>query len=401
MTTTRTRTTPRAWWVVAATAVVIMTAGATTTMSGRLVAPLHDEFGWTHGAIGVAVSLNMVLYGVTSPFAVAWMDRFGIRPVVLPALLLIAVGTGGTAFMADTWQFTLLWGLCVGLGTGSLSMVFAALVAGRWFTERRGLVTGLLTASSVLGQFAFLPALSWLADHQGWRAPMIVLAAAAAVAALCAVALLRDHPPGVHPEPVPGALTRAVRVLFTAGRTLPFWLLAGMFAICGATTNGLMWSHFTPAAHDHGMALTTASSLLALIGFFNVAGTVSAGWLIDNVDPRLVLATCFGLRAGTLFLLPVLLTSHVSVPLVAFVVAFGVLDVATVPPTIAICREFYGDDGAIVFGWVNGAHQIGAGLMAVSGAVVRDSSGSYDPVWVGAGVLCVLAAVVSRRIGSV
>ncbi|MFJ4922034.1 MFS transporter [Streptomyces sp. NPDC088725] len=400
----------RAWWVVTVAALAIVAAGTVTTLSGVLTDPLHGTFGWSRSTIGVAVSANMVLYGVTAPFAAALMDRFGIRRIAAAALTAVAAGSLLTTVMTAAWQFVLCWGLLVGLGSGATAMTFAATVAQRWFVRRRGLVTGILTAAGVFGQFAVLPALSWLTERHGWRPALVTVALAGLVLVPLVGLLLRDHPADAglrpyggarfvpRPAPVPGAGARAVRVLLDTARTGPFWLLAGVFAVCGASTNGVMWSHFTPAAHDHGMPATAASSLLALIGIFNVAGTIASGWLTDRYDPRRLLAGYFVLRGGSLLALPSLLTAAPDTPLVVFAAVFGLLDVATVPPVIALSREFYGADSAIVFGWVNTAHQVGAGLMAVLGGVVRDTLGTYDPVWAGSGALCATAALLSLAV---
>jgi predicted MFS family arabinose efflux permease len=400
----------RAWWVAAVTALAIIGAGACATTAGLLVTPLHHEFGWSRGTIGLAVSVNMALYGLTAPFAAALMDRLGIRRVVVGALALIASGAGLTTVMSASSQFVIGWGLLVGIGCGALAMAFAATVTHRWFATRRGLVTGLLTAASVFGQFAFLPVLSWVIDRFEWRSATITLAVIALATAPLVWSVLRDHPAdlGVRPYgateftpkpvPAPDAARRALRVLFRAVRTGPFWLLAGTFAICGASTNGIMWTHFTPAAHDHGMPTTVAASLLAVIGVVNVAGTIGSGWLTDRFSPRLLLTGYYLLRGTSLLFLPVLLAPTVGPSMIVFVVLFGLLDVATVPPTIALCRELHGDDGAIVFGWVNAAHQVGAGLVAFFGGVARDLLGSYDAVWIGAAALCAAAALMATAI---
>ncbi|MGW0549020.1 MFS transporter [Streptomyces altiplanensis] len=407
----------RAWLVAAVAAVAIVAAGAFTTMAGLLVGPLHREFGWSRSTIGLGASVNMVLYGLTAPFSAALMDRFGMRRVVGGALAAVAAGALCTTAMTEPWQFVLSWGVLVGTGCGSMAMAFAATVTDRWFARRRGLVTGVLTAAGVFGQFAFLPLLSWTVERYAWRAAAVTLAVVVLVALPLVLLLLRDGPKDVglrpygaaehtasasreRPAPVPGAARRTVRVLARSARTGPFWLLAGTFAICGASTNGVMWTHFTPAAHDHGMPATAASSLLAAIGVFNVAGTVASGWLTDRLDPRRLLAAYYALRGLTLLVLPLLLTAEIGAPLVAFVVLFGLLDVATVPPTLALCRELYGEDSAIVFGWTGAAHQLGAGLAAFTGGVARDAFGSYDPLWLGTGALCgagaLLALLVAR-----
>lgn len=418
----------RAWLVTAVAALAIVAAGAFTTMAGLLVGPLHREFGWSRSAIGLGASVNMVLYGLTAPFAAALMDRFGMRRVVGGALVAVATGALCTTVMTEPWQFVLSWGVLVGTGCGSMAMAFAATVTDRWFVRRRGLVTGVLTAAGVFGQFVFLPLLSWIVERYAWRVGTVTLVVATLAALPLVLLLLRDCPadagvraygareltlPGYaakasperpvsasaeQPATVPGAARRTVRVFVHSARTGPFWLLAGTFAICGASTNGVMWTHFTPAAHDHGMPATVASSLLATIGVFNVAGTVASGWLTDRLDPRRLLAAYYALRGLTLLALPLVLTAEIGTPLVAFVVLFGVLDVATVPPTLALCRELYGKDSAILFGWVGAAHQLGAGLAAFAGGAARDAFGSYDPLWVGIGALCGAGALLALMV---
>ncbi|MFE5681983.1 MFS transporter [Streptomyces sp. NPDC056512] len=384
------------WTVAAGAALAIVTAGAFSTLAGLLVGPLHEDLGWSPASVGLGSLVNMVVYGASAPFAAALMDRLGMRRVAVGALCLVAAGAGLATTMTAPWQFVLYWGVLVGLGTGATATTFAATVTERWFVARRGLVTGLLTAASVVGQFVFLPVLSWVIDAYSWRAAAIALALAAAGALPVVWAAVRD--PRKEPDLGADAARRALRTLARAARTGPFWLLAGTFAVCGASTNGVMWTHFAPAAHDHGMPVTVAASLLSLIGIFNVAGTVASGWLTDRVDPRRLLAVYYALRALTLLALPLLLTSAVDAPLVAFTVVFGLLDVATVPPTIALCRAHYGADAPVVFGWVSAAHQVGAGAVAFAGGMARDAFGSYDPVWVGAGALCAGAALLALTV---
>jgi MFS family permease len=351
--------------------------------------------------------VNMVLFGVTAPFAAALMDRFGIRRVVASALTIIATGAALTTVMTQAWQLIFYWGVLIGLGSGSLTMTFAATVTNHWFTERRGLVTGVLTGASHFGQLAFLPLLAWIIDRYHWRPAIVTLTLAALAVAPLAWLLLRDHPADAglkpygakdfvaKPAPVPGTASRAVRVLFGSAKTGPFWLLAGMFIICGASTNGIMWSNFTPAAHDHGMAPTVAASLLSVIGVFSLLGTLASGWLTDRYDPRRLLSVYFSVRAITLIFLPMLLAASVHPSMIAFVVCYGLVDVATVPPTIQLSREFYGKDGPIVFGWVNAAHQVGAGVSAFLGGVTRDAFGSYNIVWYVLAGFCATAALLA------
>lgn len=409
------RRTPRvhpAWGVAAVSFLVLVGAAAFRATPGVLVDPLHEEFGWSRGGIGFAVSVNLVLYGLTAPFATALMERYGIRRVVSCALLLIAAGGGLTVFMTSQWQLVLCWGVLVGLGAGSMALAFGAVVAGRWFVARRGLVTGLLTAGGAAGNLLFLPLVGLLADGPGWRAASLTVAGAALAVVPLVLWLLRDRPEDVGvrpygagedyvpPPPVPpGAARRAVATLGAACRVPVFWLITGSFAICGASTNGLIGTHFVPGAHDHGMAVPVAATLLAAIGVADVVGTVLSGWLTDRFDPRALLAVYYALRGASLLCLPALLSDSVNPPILLFVVFYGLDWVATVPPTIALCREHFGADSGVVFGWVLASHQLGAAAVSFAAGVVRDTTGSYDLAWTSSGALCALAAVMVLVVG--
>ncbi|MGI5353123.1 MFS transporter [Streptomyces sp. CA-250714] len=398
----------RAWWVALVCFVALVGAAGFRATPSVFIDPLHEEFGWSHGTISFAVGLNVLLYGLTAPFASALMERYGIRQVVTAALLLISTGSGLTVFMRAEWQLVLCWGLLVGIGSGSMALAFAATVANRWFVARRGLVTGILTAGSATGQLVFLPLVALLVEGPGWRTASLVVCGAALAVVPLVVWLLRDRPEDVGLRPygagsdyvtpeadTTGALRRTLSVLRDAARTRVFWLLAGSFAICGASSNGLMSTHFVPAAHDHGMAVPVAASLLATIGLLDLVGTVCSGWLTDRFDARRLLAVYYGLRGLSLLVLPMLFAASVQPPMLFFIVFYGLDWVATVPPTMALCREHFGADGAVVFGWVLASHQAGASLIAFLAGLVRDATGTYDLAWTGTGVLCAMAALMA------
>lgn len=401
----------RAWPVAAVAFVALVGAAGFRATPGVLIDPLHQAFGWSRGTISTAVSVNLLLYGLTAPFAAALMERFGVRRTVTVALVLVAAGSGLTVFMTASWQLVLCWGVLVGVGTGSMALAFVATVTGRWFVRHRGAVTGILTAGGATGQLIFLPVLSRIATAYGWRAVALVVAAAALLVAPLVLALMREYPRDVGLPPygetalappvrqVRGTATRALRELRAASRTGTFWLLAGSFAICGASTNGLVGTHFIPAAHDHGMPEQTAAGLLALVGIFDVAGTVFSGWLTDRVDSRVLLTVYYGLRGLSLLVLPQLFAATAHPSILLFILFYGLDWVATVPPTVALCRKAFGDSAPIVFGWVFAAHQIGAAIAATGAGLLRDSLGSYDVAWYVAGALCLQAAVFAAVVG--
>jgi MFS family permease len=399
-----------AWWVAAVTFLALVGAAAFRAVPGVLIDPLRAEFGWSVSTISAAVAINMALYGLTAPFAAALMERFGIRRVVMCALLVVAAGSGLTVFMTASWQLMLLWGVLVGLGSGSMALSLVATVTGRWFVTRRGLVSGILTAGGAAGQLVFLPLVAWIDSEWGWRAASLGTTAAALAVLPLVAWLLRDRPRDVGAVPYggtaaddvdpvrTGAGRAAIRGLTEAARSRPFWLLAGGFFICGMSTNGLVQPHFIPAAHDHGMPVTTAAGLLAVVGLFDIAGTIFSGWLTDRADPRMLLLAYYGLRGLSLFLLPQLFGTELQVSMIAFIVFYGLDWVATVPPTLALCREHFGARAPVVFGWVFASHQVGSAVAAFGGGVIRDVTGSYDLAWFLAGALCLVAAAASISI---
>lgn len=408
MTLTEPRTTtPRlhwAWVVAAASFVALLAAAGFRAVPGVMMTPLHDEFGWSHGTIGLAVSVNMTLFGVTAPFAAALMDRFGVRPVLAAALALIAAGSALSTVMTASWQLVVLWGVLVGVGTGSISMGFVATIATRWFEARRGLVTGVLTAASSTGQLIFLPLIAEVTARHGWRWASLIVAAAALAVVPLVVVFLRNYPQdkglapygagtAAAPAPAPAGGFRAAFDGLLAGLRVPaFWLLAGSFAICGMTANGLIGTHFIPAAHDHGMPATIAAGLLATIGILDVAGTVISGWLTDRFDPRLLLVVYYTGRGLSLALLPALLSPTAEPGTWVFVIFYGLDWVATVPPTIMLCRMYFGAAAPVVFGWVFASHQLGAAVAAAGAGWLRDLQGTYDLAFYLAAGLCLVAA---------
>jgi MFS family permease len=394
-----------AWVVFVVAFVALFGAAGFRSAPAILIDPLHDEFGWGRGVIGFAVSVNVLLFGFIGPFAAALQSRFGLRAVTVVALLVIAMGALATTQIQRPWQMYLLWGVVVGAGSGCLATVFASNVAGRWFVKHRGLVTGALTAATASGQLVFLPLLTRVADAHGWRWVGIVIALSALSVVPLVALFLRNHPSDVGALPVganidyeaPAPIQRPVRTAFDAlsdarGSHI-FWILAGSFLVCGLSTNGLIQTHFLSAAHDHDITATSAASYLALIGLFDVAGTLASGWLTDRHDPARLLVAYYALRGLSLLILdPVLSTRGLG--LVGFMVFYGLDWVATVPPTVALCIDRFGvSRGPLVYGWVFAGHQTGAAIAAWGAGWLRDLTGSYKPAFVIAGAFCMVAAV--------
>ncbi|GAB3624417.1 MFS transporter [Mariniluteicoccus endophyticus] len=416
---TRTRRWHPAWTVTAVAFLALVAAAGFRAAPSALMVPVEQSLGFDRTVLSTAIAVNLLLFGLTAPFAASLMERFGVRNVVTLALLLIGGGAGLSTLATRPWHMVATWGVLIGLGTGSMALVFAATVVNAWFLRNRGLVMGVLTSGSAAGQLLILPLVAWTVDHIDWTyATWVVTGFALAVIPLVRLFLHESPaalgvtpygtPPGVPVVPVrvshaPGAATaaaaRTVRVLVAAMRYPTFWYLAIGFAVCGATTNGLVGTHFIPGAHDHGMPTTVAAGLLALVGIFDIIGTVASGWLSDRLDPKWLLAAYYFGRGIALVALPSLLDASVRPSMWFFIVFYGLDWVATVPPTSMLCARAFGKDATIVFGWVFAAHQIGAAAAALGAGWLRAVHGSYTLAWVGGAGLCAVATFVTVAIG--
>jgi MFS family permease len=403
-------------WVVAGVTFLTMlvTAGAVGA-PGVLILPLQREFGWETAEISAALALRLLLFGLMGPFAAALMNRFGVRRITLTALALIAAGLLLSLGMTRIWQLILLWGIVVGFGTGLTALVLGATIATQWFSERRGLVVGLLTASSATGQLVFLPVLANLTERVGWRMALAFVCAALLLAVLAVLALMRNRPSDLGLAPfgekvsaaaaAPAATplaTAPIAALRDAARTRVFWILFATFFICGASTNGLIQVHFIPLCADFGIPAVGAASVLAAMGMFDFVGTVASGWLSDRYDNRWLLFWYYGLRGLSLALLP--FTDFSFYGLSLFAMFYGLDWIATVPPTVKLTAARFGRERAnLVFGWVFAGHQLGAAAAAYGAGFSRTVLATYLPAFFVSGALCLIAAAlvltINRRSG--
>ncbi|MBN8943154.1 MAG: MFS transporter [Rhizobiales bacterium] len=385
---------------------MLATAGALGS-AGVMIEPLQREFGWQNADISFALAVRLVLFGLMGPFAAAFMNRFGIRNVVVTALAFISAGLLGSLFMTEIWQLVLLWGVVTGLGTGMTALVLGASVATRWFSARRGLVVGMLTASTATGQLVFLPLLATLTSQIGWRAALVFVLAMLMLAFTAVFFLMRDYPADLGlprygetatteiPARQHGLATLMLSPLVAlrdAARTYTFWVLFATFFICGLSTNGLIQTHWITLCGDFGVAPVGAAGMLAVIGVFDFVGTILAGWLSDRYDNRWLLFWFYGLRGLSLIYLP--FTDFTLYGLSIFAVFYGLDWVATVPPTVKLAAERFGPERAtLVFGWVFAGHQLGAATAAFGAGATRTEFATYLPALYVAGAFCLVAAM--------
>ncbi len=402
-------------WIIAGVTFLILLVGAGVRSSpGVLVVPLEKEFGWSRATISFAVGVNICLYGLIAPFAAATMDRFGLRRTIMVALCAVGTGIAITPLMTESWQLILLWGVVVGSGIGFTANVLAAMIASRWFVARRGMVLGMLTSSVAAGQLLFLPSFASIVVNFGWRAMALTIAGIVFGLMLPLVAIfMRDRPEQIGLSPygeLPGTRLAAAppkenpfrasfRGLAIGLRRRDFYLLAGSFFVCGASTNGLIGTHLIPACIDNGIPEVAAASMLASMAIFNFIGTTGSGWLSDRIDCRVLLCVYYALRGVSLLILPFSFDTFYGLAL--FTAFYGLDWLATLPPTVRLTTNAFGrEQTGIMYGWITASHQVGGALAAFIGGVLRVDLGSYLQAFIISGLLCFVASIMVLFIGT-
>ncbi len=398
-----------AWLIVVVTFFASFNGAGIRVVPTVLIHPLEADFGWARSAITFGISINLLLYGVAAPVVGFILDKYGPRRVMLTSLTLLSTGLLCTTLVQELWQFWLTWGVMVGLGAGGMSGVLSASVAHRWFNYRRGLAVGILSSGSSSGQIVFIPFMLAIIAYTGWRMGSYVLVACTATAVALVWLLMRDKPSDVGLEPYSdkqeddeaqsvdgGAATSStappgpVLGIRDAVKTPTFWLLCGVFSICGGTANGLIGTHLIPHALENGFDRVTVGSAVTIMGIMNIIGTLGCGWLVDRVDPRKLIAAVFTLRGLSLFYLTLVDSTQ---GLIIFTIVYGLDWFATVPPVVMIAGQTFGKQSiGRIYGWIFLSHQVGGFAMANAGGLLYDYVGNYEMAFFAGGWMGLMAA---------
>ena len=395
------------WIILLVTFLAIIVAGIVRSSSGVFIDPFEMDFGWGRPAISFAFAVSLFLYGFSGPFMAAFVEKFGLKRMMLGSMALLAAGLALTFIMESEWQLILIWGVVIGLGSGLFLTVLSTQVANRWFVKRRGLAVGILTAATATGQLILLPVLAALIERYSWEAAILLILVLSIFMLILIAVLMRSYPrdiglPPYGQEELEAAASpstgnpfkAAVSALGEGLRAREFWLLAGSFFICGLSTSGLMGTHFISYCLSFGIPVLTAASLLSFMGIFDLIGTTVSGWLSDRFDNRWLLFWYYSLRGVSLLCLPFALDSGSYAWLMVFAVFYGLDWIATVPPTVGLTRQRFGiQKSAMMYGWMMAAHQVGAGVAAYTGGVFYTAFGSYTGAFMLAGGFCALASL--------
>jgi MFS family permease len=400
-------------WIVLAVVFTSTLAGVGVRAApGVMIVPLEHAFGWDVSTISGAISVNIILLGLTGPFLTGLMQIIGLKRTMLICLTILMTGTGLSVFMTQAWQLFLTWGLMVGIGTGAGAVGMAGAVANRWFAQRTGFAMGLLSSANAAGQLIFLPILALAAERFGWQGVAVGVTLAIA-AVLPVLAMVLPESPAAVGLPAYGAtavvstgeqmapggnpFSVAIGALVRASASMDFWLLCLTFGVCGFSTNGLINTHLIAYCADYGIPEVRGASILAVIGLFSLVGAMASGWMCDRFSPRILLFWYYSLRGLSLVVIP--FTGFDGVSLTVFSVFYGLDWVATGPATFALTNEVFGRrDAPVIVAWIFTAHQVGGALAAFGGGAVRSLSGSYLLAFLASGLACLMASMLVLRI---
>jgi MFS family permease len=390
------------WFMVVLTFLFVMVSAAAMSIPGILLTPMSSDLGWSIGELSGPLGLRMALFGLVAPFAGGLILLHGPRKVLISSAILLIVGLLLAITMTARWQLWIALGVVMGIAPGMTALVMATTISTRWFSRRRGLVLGILSAGNATGQLVFLMPAAWLAQTYGWRMALVPCVVAMSLLALLVALFAVDRPGDIGiaaygettalpapPSPTGSVFAVSIETLRMASRSLVFWVLAFTFFVCGVSSFGLT-PHFVTLCGDFGVNPLVSTSLLATIGIFDLIGTVCSGWLSDRFDNRWLLACYYGFRGLSLIWLPYSGFSLIGLSL--FAMFYGLDFIATVPPTVRLTAQAFGTERApLVFGWIFAAHHTGAGLMALAAGISRDVWASSLPGFFAAGVLCIVA----------
>ncbi|MBO8178586.1 MAG: MFS transporter [Bacillus sp. (in: Bacteria)] len=396
------------WIILIITFFSIIVAGIVRSSSGVFIVPFENEFGWDRSVISLAFAISLFLYGISGPFMAALIEAFGLKKMMMAAMVTLLTGIVLTFFMQQSWHLILIWGIIIGLGSGLFLTVLSPYVANRWFEKRRGLAVGILTASTATGQLILLPVLAIVIENYSWRWAIGLILLLSIIMLVIILLFMKNSPRevgifpyGLEEEPKETTVVQkknpiviAFQSLFEAVKVKEFWLLAGSFFICGLSTSGLIGTHFVSYCISYGIPVVTAASLLSFMGIFDLIGTTISGWLSDRLDNRWLLFWYYGLRGASLVLLTYALKEGSIILLVIFSVFYGLDWIATVPPTISISRQVFGiEKSGIIYGWIFASHQAGAAVAAYGGGLIYKIFNSYTWAFFLAGIFCLLASL--------
>jgi MFS family permease len=387
------------WYVLAASFVILFLSSGSRFVFGVMVKPMEDEFGWTRGAISLAVFLSLAVYALATVVTGRLYDRFGPKWVIVVSTLLFSAGYALMSTMDSLWQFLFYYGVVSAAGLGGITVPLFGTLVGHWFERRRGLAVSLAFAGACLGQFFLVPVFSEMVLDSGWRTASLWIAVLALVVNLpLAFAIVRGDPEKLGMAPYgadsTGEASRtagrsavvtsadgfatAVPVDLTlseAMRTRSFWLFTVVMVICGSA-DFLVTTHLVAMVTDYGVSPEAGANMLAWLGLLSLGGVLLAGPSADAIGNKTPIAVTFALR---IILCALLFSFKGTASFWVFALGFGFTMLVTAPLTTTLLGRLYGMTHlGLLTGFITMAHTLGGGVWAYAAGLMFDRTGEYD-----------------------
>jgi MFS family permease len=406
-----------AWIILGLAFLALLSAQGVRLSFGAFIQPWENEYSTNRGIISLVAFISYAVFGFSQPIIGRLIDRYGVRTILSYSVLLIGVSTILTFFAKSPWQLMFIYGVIASIGFGGASNVAGSVAITNWFVEKRGFAVGLMSAGTAGGQLLLVPLSLFLINELGWKMTVIVLGLFLVIVVFPLLLLfLRTHPSEKkmtalgtkevarqHTNQVNNPVQQTVSIFHLLKRKEFLFLLLPFF-VCGVTTSGLIDTHLIPFAQYCGISPAITGTAVSLLAAFNIAGTVCSGFLADRYSCRMMLTFLYGSRALTIIFLliiigePALLGLFLSDSslLILFAISFGIVDFATVAPTVKLATQYFkGQSVGVILGWLFLSHQFGAALGAYLPGVVFDLTGNYTSSFiyslillVGASYLC-------------
>ncbi|MBM7660978.1 MFS family permease [Bacillus mesophilus] len=412
-----------AWIILALSFLALLSAQGVRLSFGAFIEPWEDEFSTSRGTISLVALISYIVYGVSQPFIGRLVDQYGVRVIFSFSVLLIGLSTIATFFATSPWQLMIIYGVIASIGFGGASNVAGSVAISNWFVEKKGFAIGLMTAGSAGGQLVLVPLSLFLITVFGWKLTVLILGLFLTLIVFPLLYIfLRTHPSEKKVSPLGGEvsiienpakpkLSSAKKVtIFMLLRRKEFLFLLLPFFVCGVTTSGLIDTHLIPFAQYCGITPVVAGVAVSLLAGFNIFGTIFSGYLSDRFNCKNMLAFLYGSRALTVVILLVMIYNtsafgfilNESYLLLIFAISFGMVDFATVAPTIKLATEYFRElSVGVILGWLYLSHQLGSALGAYLPGLLFDLSGSYTDAFVYSIILLVAAACLSYMLPSI
>jgi predicted MFS family arabinose efflux permease len=375
--------------IFAAGFLILFVGGGARYAIGLTFKPMVTEFGWHRGELGLAVGAYLVVSALATYLAGHLADRMSPRLLLNAGVLMSALGIGLMSQVTQSWQALLYYGVVFAIGSGFASLTPVGVIITNAFPARTGFANAAVISGTSVGQLVIIAALTSTLGDVGWSSVFVWLAIAhLAIIPLLVVAL----PSG---PPLYASLVRGGLRLAEALRTRQFWTLLVVYAICGLD-DFFVATHVVAFAQDRGVEALFAGHLLALMGLTGVIGLMVTGLLSDRVGPAWTAALSFGMRVAVFGLIAV---DQSAASIAIFALAFGATFLVTAPLVVLFVRDHFGmiELGALS-GLVTMVHQIFGGIGAYGGALIFDTTGTYDAAFLILLVASCLAVALSLKL---